>query len=69
MGGLIGLVQDNDPIEIDVANKTITLQVAEEEIARRKAAWIQPPLKATKGILFKYAKYVQDASEGCVTDE
>ena len=69
VGGLIGLVQDNDPIEIDVANKTITLQVAEEEIARRKAAWIQPPLKATKGILFKYAKYVQDASEGCVTDE
>ena len=69
VGGLIGLVQDNDPIEIDVAKKTITLQVAEEEIAKRRSAWIQPPLKATKGILFKYAKYVQDASEGCVTDE
>ena len=69
VGGLIGLVQDNDTIEIDVAKKTITLQVDEEEIAKRRAAWVQPPLKATKGILFKYAKYVQDASEGCVTDE
>ncbi len=68
-GGLIGLVQDNDIIEINVATKAITLKVAEEEIAKRKAAWQQPALKATKGILFKYAKYVKDASEGCVTDE
>lgn len=68
-GGLIGLVQDNDIIEINVATKAITLKVAEEEIAKRKAAWKQPALKATKGILFKYAKYVKDASEGCVTDE
>ena len=68
-GGLIGLVQDNDIIEINVATKAITLKVAEEEIAKRKADWKQPALKATKGILFKYAKYVKDASEGCVTDE
>ena len=68
-GGLIGLVQDNDNIEINVAIKAITLKVSEEEIAKRKAAWKQPALKATKGILFKYAKYVKDASEGCVTDE
>jgi len=68
-GGLIGLVQDNDIIEINVATKAITLKVAEEEIAKRKAAWKQPALKAKKGILFKYAKYVKDASEGCVTDE
>ncbi len=68
-GGLIGLVQDNDRIEINVATKKMTLKVSEEEIAKRKAAWKQPALKATKGILFKYAKYVKDASEGCVTDE
>lgn len=68
-GGLIGLVHDNDIIEINVATKAITLKVSEEEIAKRKAAWKQPALKATKGILFKYAKYVKDASEGCVTDE
>ena len=68
-GGLIGLVHDNDIIEINVATKAITLKVSEEEIAKRKDAWKQPALKATKGILFKYAKYVKDASEGCVTDE
>ncbi len=68
-GGLIGLVQDNDEIEINVATKAITLKVSEEEIVKRRTAWKQPALKATKGILFKYAKYVKDASEGCVTDE
>jgi dihydroxy-acid dehydratase len=68
-GGLIGLVEDNDIIEINVATKAITLKVSEAEIATRKAAWKQPALKATKGILYKYAKYVKDASEGCVTDE
>ncbi|CAN5407325.1 dihydroxy-acid dehydratase [soil metagenome] len=68
-GGLIGLVKDNDIIEINVATKAITLKVSEEEIAERKAAWKQPALKATKGILFKYATYVKDASQGCVTDE
>ncbi len=69
VGGLIGFVKDNDIIEINVATKTITLKVDEAEIERRKAGWVQAPLKATKGILFKYAKYVKDASEGCVTDE
>jgi len=68
-GGLIGLVEDNDIIELNVATKKMTLQVAPEVIAKRKAAWKQPALNATKGILFKYAKYVKDASEGCVTDE
>ncbi len=68
-GGLIALVKDNDIIEIDSVKNTINLKVSEEEIARRKAAWKQPPLKATRGILYKYAKYVKDASEGCVTDE
>jgi dihydroxy-acid dehydratase len=68
-GGLIALVNDNDIIELDANKNTINLKVAEEEIAKRKANWKQPALKATKGILFKYAKYVKDASEGCVTDE
>ena len=68
-GGLIGLVMDDDPIEIDAVNNTITLKVTDEVIAKRKAAWTQPLLKATKGILFKYAKQVRTAAEGCVTDE
>jgi len=69
IGGLIGLVQDDDIIELNVATKKMTLKVSEEEIARRRANWKQRPLNVTKGILFKYAKYVKDASEGCVTDE
>ncbi len=68
-GGLIGFVQDDDIIEIDAANNKLTLKVGDEEIARRKANWTQPALKATNGILYKYAKLVKDASEGCVTDE
>lgn len=67
-GGLIGLVKDDDIIELNVQTKKMTLKVPEAEIAARKASWKQPALKATKGILFKYAQHVKDASQGCVTD-
>lgn len=67
-GGLIGLVQDDDPILIDATNNQIQLLVSEEEIARRRSQWTQPALKVSKGVLYKYAKTVADASEGCVTD-
>jgi dihydroxy-acid dehydratase len=68
-GGLIALVKDDDRIELDATRNTITLKVTDEELAVRRAGWKQPPLKATKGILFKYAKSVKPADEGCVTDE
>jgi len=68
-GGLIGLVKDNDVIEIDATTNSINLKVSAEEIAKRKAAWKQPALKASKGLLYKYAKTVSSAAEGCVTDE
>ena len=68
-GGLIALVQDNDIIELDVKKHTMTLKVDEATIAKRRAAYQQPELKATKGVLFKYARSVKDASEGCVTDQ
>ncbi len=68
-GGLIGFVHDDDIIEIDISRNTITLMVSDDEIKKRKANWKQPALKATKGVLFKYAMCVKDASEGCVTDE
>ena len=67
-GGLIGLVEDNDIIELNVPNRTMTLKVDEATIAKRKAAYVQPALKASNGILWKYAQLVKDASEGCVTD-
>ena len=68
-GGLIALVNDDDIIEIDSVKNTLTLKVSNDEIAKRKAAWKKPALKATKGILYKYARVVKNASEGCVTDE
>ncbi|WP_159633275.1 dihydroxy-acid dehydratase [Sphingobacterium composti Ten et al. 2007 non Yoo et al. 2007] len=67
-GGLIGLVEDDDIIEIDAVNNTITLKVEDSIIAERRAKWTQPALKVTKGVLYKYAKTVADASQGCVTD-
>jgi dihydroxy-acid dehydratase len=67
-GGLIALVEDDDIIELSVATKTMTLKVDEATIAERKEKWQQPALKATKGVLYKYAKHVTSAAEGCVTD-
>ncbi|WP_462220860.1 dihydroxy-acid dehydratase [Ferruginibacter sp.] len=68
-GGLIALVHDDDEIEIDVATKKMTLKVSDAIIAERRKKWQQPALKVTKGVLYKYAQCVKDASEGCVTDE
>ena len=68
-GGLIGLVQDDDIIEIDAVNNTINVKISDEEIAKRRSEWVQPELKVKRGVLYKYAKLVKNASEGCVTDE
>ncbi len=68
-GGVIALVKDDDVIEIDVPGKFINLLISEDEIKRRKQEWIQPKLKAEKGVLFKYARHVKTAADGCVTDE
>jgi dihydroxy-acid dehydratase len=68
-GGLIGLVEDNDLIEIDVQKHTINLLVDDATIAKRRAAWVTPKLNARNGILLKYAKQVKTAADGCVTDE
>ncbi|KIO54026.1 dihydroxy-acid dehydratase [Flavobacterium hibernum] len=67
-GGGIALVKDGDLIAIDAVNNTINLKISDEEFAARKAAWVQPPLKVTKGVLLKYARSVSSASTGCVTD-
>jgi dihydroxy-acid dehydratase len=67
-GGLIALVQDNDIIEIDASSRIMTLKVSEEVIAERRAKWQKPDLKVKKGVLYKYAKQVTSAAEGCITD-
>ena len=49
--------------------KRLDVDVSDEEMAQRHAAWQMPPYKATRGTLYKYIKNVKNASEGCVTDE
>jgi dihydroxy-acid dehydratase len=68
-GGPIALVENGDHITIDATRRTLDLDVDEAELARRRARWTPPPLKATRGTLYKYIKSVRSASEGCVTDE
>ena len=68
-GGTIAFVEDGDLIEIDAINNTIHLVVNEEVLVKRKMNFIQPELKVKNGVLYKYAKLVKDASQGCVTDE
>ncbi|MEP6616813.1 MAG: dihydroxy-acid dehydratase [Ginsengibacter sp.] len=67
-GGLLALVEDDDEIEIDVASKKMNLKVSDADLAERRRNWRQPALKATKGVLYKYARSVTTAAEGCVTD-
>ena len=68
-GGAIAMVKDGDIITIDADTNSIILDVSEEELELRKAKWTAPPLKVTRGVLYKYAKTVSSASLGCVTDE
>lgn len=69
VGGLIGILEDGDEISINAEKNTIEAHLSAEEIKRRKEAWKAPTLKVNGGVLYKYAKTVASASEGCVTDE
>lgn len=68
-GGTIALVKDGDLISIDAKLNTISLEVSEEELQKRRQEWVAPKLKAERGVLYKYARTVSSASKGCVTDE
>ena len=67
-GGMIGLVENGDIILIDAENRILEVKISEEEISKRRAAWVKPAPRATSGVLYKYMKLVSSASEGCVTD-
>jgi dihydroxy-acid dehydratase len=68
-GGTIALIEDGDIIELDATLNKINLMVEQSVLDERKRNWKQPPLNATKGILYKYAKQVTTAAEGCITDK
>lgn len=68
-GGLIALVEDGDWIEIDVRKHELNLLVDEKTLVIRKSTFKSPELPVKNGVLFKYAKQVKTAADGCVTDE
>jgi dihydroxy-acid dehydratase len=68
-GGTIALVQEGDSITIDAHQLLLQLQVSDEELARRRAAWVQPAPRYTRGVLAKFAKNASSASSGAVLDK
>ncbi|MES2759062.1 MAG: dihydroxy-acid dehydratase [Pseudomonadota bacterium] len=66
-GGTIALVEEGDSVTIDAHQQLIQLNVADEEIARRRALWKQPTPRYTRGVLAKFAKLASSASKGAVT--
>ncbi|MBM3765983.1 MAG: dihydroxy-acid dehydratase [Acidobacteria bacterium] len=68
-GGPIALIRSGERITIDAEKNLLTVDVSDEELARRRAEWKMPPYKAMRGTLAKYIRLVKNASEGCVTDE
>jgi dihydroxy-acid dehydratase len=68
-GGAIALIENGDIITIDAVKNTIDVKISDDEMAKRRANWVQPPLKVTQGVLLKYARAVSSASTGCVTDK
>ena len=67
-GGTIALVQEGDSVTIDAHRLLIQLNVPEDELARRRAAWVKPAPRYTRGVLAKFAKLTSSASKGAVTD-
>jgi dihydroxy-acid dehydratase len=67
-GGPLALIKNGDIIRIDAIENKLEVKISDEEMAKRRAAWVKPAYKASKGILWKYIKSVTPASDGCVTD-
>lgn len=68
VGGTIALVQEGDSISIDANRRLLQLNISDQELAERRAAWQPPKPRYTKGVLAKYAKLVSSSSVGAVTD-
>ena len=68
VGGTIALVNEGDSVTIDAHQQLIQLNLPEDEIARRRAAWKAPAPRYTRGVLAKFAVLTSSASKGAVTD-
>lgn len=68
-GGPIALLRDGDLITIDAENLTLEADVTTTELERRRGEWKRPPLRVRSGFLYRYARTVSSATNGCVTDQ
>jgi dihydroxy-acid dehydratase len=68
-GGPIALIRNGDLITINAHTNAINVDMSDAELEQRRASWVVPPYKVSRGTLYKYIKTVKSASEGCVTDE
>jgi dihydroxy-acid dehydratase len=68
-GGPIGLLKEGDEITINAVSNQLSVNISDEEMVARKAAWVQPAPHYTRGVLAKFAKLTTSASEGAVTDK
>ena len=68
LGGPLALVKNGDPITLDVAARTINLDVSETELAKRRAAWKQPETRFERGYGWMFTKHIKQANEGCDFD-
>ena len=69
LGGPIALVEDGDTITVDAEECVLTLNISDDEMTTRRAAWSPPEPYTKRGTLAKYAQLVSSASEGAVTDK
>jgi len=67
-GGNIALIENNDILTINAIINTISVEISDNELLKRRSKWIKPDLKFKNGVLYKYCKNVSNASNGCVTD-
>ena len=65
-GGPIALIEDGDMITIDIPNRKLELEISDEELAKRRANWVQPEPKIKTGYLARYAKLTTSANEGAI---
>ena len=68
IGGPLALLQTGDIVTLDVDARTISMDVPEAELARRRAAWVKPEPRFERGYGFMYTKHIQQANEGCDFD-
>ena len=67
-GGNIALIENNDILTINAIINTISVEISDNELLKRRSKWVKPDLKFKNGVLYKYCKNVSNASNGCVTD-